>query len=88
MRVPPRPSQSVQRNIPSNNSPALKKREPPVHIGGQAAKMNFVPALVPPQRKMANSRPSPSMALLVFLPDIEGAGGLAAKTRNKIEDDV
>jgi hypothetical protein len=36
--------------------PARKNREPPVQIGGQFATMNFVPVLLPPQRKTAKIR--------------------------------
>ncbi len=47
-------------------SPAKVKRVQPIDMGGQKPTMNFVPALLAPQRKMARSSPE-EIALLLGL---------------------
>src|SRR5437899_109360 len=67
------PNQVVQRRIPKRIKPAQRKRELPVQIGGQNPTIYFVPVLLPPHKKTANTRLSASNAFW-FRADILSAG--------------
>ncbi len=46
----------MKRSTASKSSPARRKRMPPVQMGGHAATSHLVPALLPPHRKITNSK--------------------------------